>query len=379
MKNLQKNRIKTRHKILIGIFVVSILINIAAWFAKPLVSWYRLHVFPLWTNTLARVMSVFPFSVGEILIYCGVFLILLTVLLLIAFLLFRRGKIRKFCKSYFEFLLWVIAWVVMTETLNCFVLYHAPTVEEEYFDNRIYGKEELLLVYGELVSRSNELSLLMKRDAEGNVVYDGDMYAACKTAMQKLGETYPYLSGYYPNPKKIASSDFMSQQYLCGIYFPFTLEANYNTTMYIMNDAATICHEFSHLKGVILEDEANYFGFLACVQSEDVFLQYSGYLSVLNYVAREVKKTISSEELENLPKVNAWVAQDIVFLTEEAWQRVEEKAVVSTETANKATDQFLQSNLKANGVSDGMVSYSHVVRLLLDYYDGILWESREES
>lgn len=379
MKRLRKNRMKKRHKVLLAVFVIAVLINLAAWFAKPLVSWYRLYVFPLWTNTLARVMSVFPFSVGEILIYCGVFLIVFAVILVPAFFLFRGGKIKKFCRGYFEFLLWVIAWVVVTETLNCFVLYHAPTVEEEYYDNRTYGKEELLFVYEELVSRANDLSLRMKRDADGNVIYDGDMYAACKAAMQKLGETYPYLSGYYPNPKKIASSDFMSQQYLCGIYFPFTLEANYNTTMYIMNDAATICHEFSHLKGVILEDEANYFGFLACIQSEDTFLQYSGYLSVLNYVAREVKKVASPEELKYLPKVNAWVAQDIVFLTEEEWERVEEKAVVSTETANKATDQFLQSNLKANGVSDGMISYSRVVRLLLDYYDGILWESREET
>lgn len=46
-------------------------------------------------------------------------------------------------------------------------------------------------------------------------------------------------------------------------------------------------------------------------------------------------------------------------------------------TANKTTDKFLQGNLKANGVSDGMVSYSRVVRLLLDYCNGILWESGE--
>lgn len=307
------------------------------------------------------------------------FVILFALVLPVTALVFRSEKMKKFRRGYFHFVVWVIAWVVLTETLNCFALYHAPTVEEEYYDNRTYGKEELLLVYQELVTRANELSGMMQRDADGNVVYGGDMYAACKTAMQNLGTEYPYLSGYYPNPKKIASSDFMSQQYLCGIYFPFTLEANYNGTMYLMNDAATICHEFSHLKGVILEDEANYFGFLACIQSEDPFLQYSGYLSVLNYVAGEVKKVASEEERAALPAVNEWVLKDIVFLTDEAWERVEKKAVVSTETANQATDKFLQSNLKANGVSDGMVSYSRVVRLLLDYYNGKLWESGESG
>ncbi len=370
---------KRKNKVLAALFCAAVLINVVSWFCKPAVSWYRRYIFPLWTNTLARVMSVFPFSVGEILIYCGIFVILFALVLPVTALVFRSEKMKKFRRGYFRFVVWVIAWVVLTETLNCFVLYHAPTVEEEYYDNRTYGKEELLLVYQELVTRANELSGMMQRDADGNVVYGGDMYAACKTAMQNLGTEYPYLSGYYPNPKKIASSDFMSQQYLCGIYFPFTLEANYNGTMYLMNDAATICHEFSHLKGVILEDEANYFGFLACIQSEDPFLQYSGYLSVLNYVAGEVKKVASEEERAALPAVNEWVLKDIVFLTDEAWERVEKKAVVSTETANQATDKFLQSNLKANGVSDGMVSYSRVARLLLDYYNGKLWESGESG
>ncbi len=377
MKKIQKTGRKIRFKILIAIFFVSALLNLASWFFKPAVAWYRQYVFPLWTDTLARVMSVFPFSVGEILIYCGIFVIIFAALLFVTGFLFRGKRMKRFRRGYYEFLLWVIAWVVVTETLNCFVLYHAPTVEEEYFDNRTYGKEELFLVYRELVGRANELAPEMQRDADGNVVYSGDMYAACKTAMQQLGTEYPYLSGYYPNPKKIAASDFMSQQYLCGIYFPFTLEANYNATMYIMNDAATICHEFSHLKGVILEDEANYFGFLACIQSDDAFLQYSGYLSVLNYVAGEVKKVASEEELSELPGASEWVINDIVFLTKDAWDRVEQKAVISTETANKTTDKFLQSNLKANGVSDGMASYSRVVRLLLDYYDGILWKSEE--
>ena len=85
----------------------------------------------------------------------------------------------------------------------------------------------------------------------------------------------------------------------------------------------------------------------------------------------------SEEELSELPGVSEWVINDIVFLTEDAWDRVEQKAVISTEAANKTTDKFLQSNLKANGVSDGMASYSRVVRLLLDYYDGILWKSEE--
>ena len=38
-------------------------------------------------------------------------------------------------------------------------------------------------------------------------------------------------------------SDFMCQMYMCGYYFPFSMEANYNDVMSIMKKPATMCHE----------------------------------------------------------------------------------------------------------------------------------------
>ena len=64
---------------------------------------------------------------------------------------------------------------------------------------------------------------------------------------------------------------------------------------------------------------------------------------------------------------------DKIFLTKEAWQQVEERAVLDTETVSQAADSFLNTTLTLNGVSDGTVSYSRVVDLLLQYYDGILY------
>ena len=64
---------------------------------------------------------------------------------------------------------------------------------------------------------------------------------------------------------------------------------------------------------------------------------------------------------------------DKKFLTQEAWEEVEQKAVLPTETVKAAADTFLDTNLTLNGVSDGTVSYSRVVSLLLWYYDGKLY------
>ena len=64
---------------------------------------------------------------------------------------------------------------------------------------------------------------------------------------------------------------------------------------------------------------------------------------------------------------------DRKFLTQEAWDAVEKKAVLRTETVKQAADTFLDTTLTLNGVQDGTISYSRVVKLLLKYYDGILY------
>lgn len=359
---------KIRHKALAGILAVTAVCYGISWKFQGAVDWYKCNVFPLGTNTLARFMSLFPFSVGEILICFGIGMIAAAAVIGILCCFFKC-RMRKFAKHYFEFLLWILVWVLVAENFNCYMLYHAATLEESHFSGITETEETLVFAYNDMVEHANALSLLMERDEKGEVVYRGDLYEACKSAMQSLGEEYPYLKGYYPNPKKILASDFMSQQHLLGIYFPFTLEANYNTTMYIMNRAATICHELSHIKGVILEDEANFFGFLACTSSDDPFLAYSGYLSVLGYVSREVRKNVDLETRKSMAVPNELVQKDAVFLTRDEWERVERHAAFETETVNQATNAFLEGNLKANGVKDGTASYSRVVRLLLKWYE----------
>lgn len=193
--------------------------------------------------------------------------------------------------------------------------------------------------------------------------------------MRKLGEKFDVLSGDYPDPKGLAMSGFYSQQYIMGYYFPFSMEANYNRQMYLTNIPVTMCHELSHLKGFIREDEANFIGYLACVDSDDSLFRYSGYLSVLGYLDRDFFRAVGEDSEVYLahPLISDLVMEDKKFLTQETWEKVEEKAVLKTETVKQAADAFLDTTLTLNGVEDGRISYSRVVDLLLQYYDGILY------
>lgn len=385
---------KTQTKIYFIIVGMVVLLNIIAWSSEAFCDWYIRYVFPVWVNTYGRLTGLFPFSVGEWLIVAGVFLVIAAVILMIAsafrWIIRRcrarhvdkqdkssraphvtrpsvtrgRGRFDKLCCGFYTFFAWVLLAVLVLMTLNCTILYHATPFSEKYFaiekatddvnentdtgntaetKKGTYTLQDLTALRNMLVEKCNELSGQMQRTEEGEIIYEGNMGKKAISDMQALGETYDALQGFYPMPKPLYFSDFVSQQYMLGYYFPFSMEANYNKVAYVTNLPVTMCHELAHLKGYIQEDEANFIGFLACISSDDLLFQYSGYLSVLNYVNNDFYEAVG----EDYERYMAEVQID---------RQVYEDAV------------FVETSLKLNGVDDGMVAYSRVVDLLLQWY-----------
>lgn len=358
----------------------ALLLNGAGWLSPAFCEFYVMHLFPLWGETYGRLTGLFPFSVGEWMLYLSVLLLSLYVLWGSVVLFFHSrlpGKAKKLFRCYGLTLFWVFGIVCMIMTLNCFLLYHVPTLKERYGigADRKYGFDEIALVRSYVVQQANELSEILPRDAQGYLIYEGDMKKEAINAMGSLSESFPQLGGFYSPPKPLFASDFFSQQYIMGYYFPFSLEANYNDRMYLSNLPVTMCHELSHLKGFILEDEANFIGYLACMGSENDFFRYSACLSVIAYLDRDFYRACGGddERYRSYPALGEKAASDSVFLTKEQWRKVEEGALFPTELVDKVSDAFTETTLTLNGVSDGMVSYSRVVDLLLGYYDGILY------
>ena len=386
---------KKAHKyFLLSVAALAVFVNVLAWKSTAFCDFYVKNIFPIWLNTYGKWTSGFPFSVGEVMIVLAVTLLSVFVMLGLVAVIFyivkkwkekRQNLTLEYMKKYNGYkrgyriyrticanILVVVLWVM---TLNCFVLYHCSTFEEKYWNSMVkqseeYTIEELAMLRDFVVTRVNQYAKMMERDEHGLAIYDGNMEETAIRAMQNLGEQYPQLSGYYTTPKKIAASEFLSQQYMKGYYFPFSLEANYNDVMYIMSKPATMCHELAHTKGFIYEDEANLIAFLACLHSDDIVFQYSGYLSVLTYIDNDFIESIdhNADIYKSHVKISSQVKKDRVFLTEDAWTEVEKKAVVSTKTVKKASNTFNNTTLILNGVEQGSASYGEVVGLLMDYY-----------
>ena len=367
------------------IIFLCVLLNFVAWRSAAFSDFYVKNIFPYITFLYSKLTDMFSFSVGEIMLVFIVLYVVLAVLFVLihtGFLIyektasvfgggfFRAQKVfNSFSDALSRFSPILMAIIVTVMTLNCFILYHTSKIElfagEDTTECDI---QQLAELRDFVVKKCNELSKQVPHDENGNVIYEGDMRQTAKEAMAALSDQFPRLGGYYTTPKALYFSDFMSQQYMQGYYFPFSMEANYNDTMSIMNKPFTMCHELAHTHGYIYEDEANFLGFLACINSDDVVFQYSGYLGVLNYINNDFYKAVSKEEYNSHVKISARVKYDNQFMTDEAWVKVEEKAVVKTETVKKAAETFIDTNLKVNGVSSGKCSYTHVVALIMDYY-----------
>ena len=377
---------KKQTLVMLSLLIISALFDFFASISSAFSDFYTIHFFPVLTGIYGRFTSLFPFSVGEFLLVIGlcwvVGLVLFTLLLILNTLYMQLRKsadapafrhyytIHNVGAAIYRMTAWLLTIIFGVMSFNCFVLYHCTPITENTSDYTVpaYSEGQLASVRDYIVECANALAVQMPRDSDGNLVYNGNLQQAAIRSMQKLGAFNPRLSGFYVTPKALIFSDFMSQQYMQGYYFPFSMEANYNNVMYISNKPFTMCHELAHTHGYIYEDEANLIGYLACIGSDDLFFRYSGYLGLLNYVNNDYYKSVSKNEYASHVAINALVKKDNRFLTDESWKQVEKKAVVKTETVKAAASTFIDTNLKANGIKSGKISYTHVVNLLLDYY-----------
>ena len=180
-------------------------------------------------------------------------------------------------------------------------------------------------------------------------------------AMEKLGQRYRRLSGHYPYPKPILNTWILSIQQTTGVYSPFTVEANYNRDIAYYDIPFTICHELSHLRGYMQEEEANFIGVLATIGADDLYFNYSGYVSAWVYAGNALARIDSTAFATLYSRINARTRQDMLY-NNAYWQQFEGKPA-------EAHEQLNDAYLKMQGQTSGVRSYGHVTDLMLEYFE----------
>ena len=340
--------------------------------------WYAVHIYQKLTAVTGRVTGLAPFSVVEIGLY--VLLILLPVTgigAVVKSVRFGQGGENALCWASGLFL--TASALLFLYAANCGVNYQRESFSEKTgLAAKQYTAEELKQVCLWLTEEVNALAGQVERGGSGEMILAApaeekqDAAAAeyeemplqvlgdtAVQAMTDLAEEYPDMKGYYPHPKPVCVSEILSYQNLSGVYSPFTIEANYNADMVDYNIPFTLCHELSHLRGFMQEEEANFIAFLACIGSDNRDFEYSGYLTGWVYCMNALRRA----DAEEWQQVREWLDEAAEADLRENSRFWEYYDGAVAEVSDKVNDTYL----KANGQSEGVQSYGRMVDLIIAY------------
>ena len=340
--------------------------------------WYSENIYSAFVDTIGRLWGIFPFSVSEI----GLYILISAFLLSLAVMVTKSVKSMKEKKklrrqstdtavssgaaqaaaSWLSCVLLAAGILAFLYTICCGINYHRRSFsEEEGIVTYRYTAQDLKDVCLWLTEEVNALSGEVDRGSSGVMTLEAPEGEGAVEAMHELAEEFPALEGYYPQPKKLLVSEILSYQGLTGIYSPFTVEANYNGDMTAYNIPFTTCHELSHLRGFMQEEEANFIAFLACIGAERTDFQYSGYLSGWVYCMNALYRA-DRESWQEVRPLLAEEAEPDLEADSAFWDEYEGGI---SEAADKINDTYL----KVNGQADGVRSYSRMVDLIVAYFE----------
>ena len=326
-------------------------------FPQFIETYYSQGIYPYIGKISRYVFGWIPFSIGDI-IYA----------LLIIFLfrwLFKN--IRRIGREPFLFALDITAALSIIYFLFNIMWglnYYRVPLNTTLGLEKDYTTEELLATTHRLIAKSNELhrQLGYADSTKIDIPYTHqEIFAKSINGYQNLEKEYPNL---HYSPKSIKKSTWsLGLTYLgySGYFNPLTGEAQVNRLIKTYKFPVVSCHEQAHQIGYAAENEANFIATLAALHNDDPYIQYTGYIFALRYCVNEIARRDIKVYEEILPTINFGILESYREMRE-FWDSYKNPF----ENISKAFwDQFL----KANNQSKGIMSYSYMVALVVNYFE----------
>lgn len=325
--------------------------------------WYATNIYKHWSFSVNFLTSFIPFSLAEVLMI--LLCISLIVYLVIGVILFIKRKGSR-GKTLFNF---VYRLVAIAGVLLFFFVTNSGINYTRYTFSQISGLEirqssvsELEELCYSLANDANKQRVNLKEGEQKEAVFStslDDVEKLCKQAYDRLEDKYPTLYRGYGESKAVYNSYSMSKANISGFFFPYTFEANVNIDVPDYQIPATICHELTHVRGYMREDEANFIAYIACQESEDSMVQYSGTFLAFMQAGSQLYAQ-DREKYTNVYRTLSDKVRADLIVNEEYWAKFEGPIA---EAASEVNDTYL----RANNQSDGVNSYGRMVDLLLAY------------
>ncbi len=186
------------------------------------------------------------------------------------------------------------------------------------------------------------------------------IYQTAIKAINTIATDTQHFNTYKPAIKPSLLTPIMNYLGTSGYYNPFTGEAQINYQMPVFLKPFVACHELSHQMGFAPEDEANFGGFIAGVNSKNHLLRYSTYFIGVQEFMFALKHQDSMARNELRKKISPPVLND--FKTERKYWLAYEGKI------NAISSLFYDDFLKANNQPQGLNTYNQMVRLVMGWY-----------
>ena len=344
------------HKLgwVIFLIVQIVIIQILGFFPTFVEQFYSNGFYPIVAAFSRQLLGSIPFSIGDLTYF------LMGILLVLWFInLFRKPKnwkiigleiVKGFSIFYFLFhLFWASNY------------YREPLFEKMNIQKE-YSDADLLRFTKEMIQQTNAIQVALTNDPNVKVTNDlkqEEIFDLSINGYANIAKKHSFFGYQSVSIKKSLISLPLSYMGFSGYLNPFTNEAQVNDRVPMINFPFTACHEMAHQIGYASESEANFIGFLAVTQNENLFFKYAGYSSALRYCLRNWEARNPALGHQLLAEINPGVLQNFEDSTLH-WQQYE----TFIEDGFKI---FYDNFLKANHQEEGLESYSKFLNLLINY------------
>ncbi len=366
--------------ILIALSVVLTLLGRMPAFAD----WYTVHIYRHAAAVLGRISDRIPFLLGEILMYAAAVAVLVLIVAAVVFVIRcilrhgrRRDGLQRFLGKYARILALVLCIVIFIYTVLWTIPYHTTELTFGTDAEQEYTIEDIVSLRNRMTAELNERIDRVERDADGYPVEPENVDELARQAVLALGEEFDTIGTYAPEGKKALCSMFLKWMDIGGFTFPYTQEILLNKYVNAFYYPSLYAHELAHHLGFYRENEGVFISWLALINSDNTFLQYSAcytawcyvqnaYLENLSTLPEGEQKEIRADEVS----VNSQVFTDYDYydgLLEEVYEEEVSETTESTFSGVSESIADVGWNVQDDLLAEA--SYDNVVELLLRYYE----------
>lgn len=337
-------------------WIVGAVLLIFIWLAMAfpvLAEWYVRVIYMPVSSVLAHVSGVFPFSVGDCIIY-GSIAGLLTYLV---YMLVKRHLVKRALWHIAEYLVWIYIWFYLAWGMNYFRTDFFTRTQTPYV---AYSSESFQSFLTTFTDSLNATWIPVKKKDAALVdreVKVGYQKIACRFGMKQPDD--------YLHPKPMLITPLMSGVGVLGYMGPFLNEFNLNAELLPVQYPFTYAHEMAHMLGIAGEAEANLYAYLVCTGSSSPEMRFSGYFSLLPYVLSNAYGVLSEADFKQWTETIRPEVKDLYNQKTAYWQELYSPFIGKVQ--NRLYDWFL----KGNNIQSGRENYSEVIGLLIAYNESV--------